>query len=151
VANTVYGLTDAAIAAGANVNGAKVQTTQHFGEGASQIGVVAATTVYVLSGLGCRTLSSTILSFSAVINVTLPTGGDFVKVDLKKSTGAGAFATVLSAVITLNSGSTLLVAQAAALSNAALTTGDQLAIVVTTSGTSGVGLGVDLVVRETAG
>jgi hypothetical protein len=96
--------------------------------------------------------AAVIVDFRAAITGTLATDvSRHVQVDLKKSTGGGAFATVLSAVIDLTSGSTLRTAVAAALSSSALVAGDILRAVVTVSGGAGTqadGLIFDLTVAE---
>lgn len=79
-----------------------------------------------------------------VFNSTAPTGDRSFTVDLQKSTGGGAFATILSAVITRNSSDTDRTTETATISNAALIAGDVLRVVVAyTAGTTGtVPLGV---------
>lgn len=73
-----------------------------------------------------------------VMPVTAPTGGDKAfTVDVQKSTGAGAYATVLSSVVTVNSSSTDRTLQAATLSVTATVDGDSLQVVVAVSGSSG--------------
>lgn len=81
--------------------------------------------------------SGSILTFSATCS-TAPTGGDKAfTVDLKRSTGAGAFASILSAVLTFNSTKTSRVVYTATLSSTTFTVGDIFQVVVTTSGSTG--------------
>lgn len=73
-----------------------------------------------------------------VFNSTAPTGDRSFTVDLQKSTGGGAFATILSAVITRNSSDTDRTTESATISSAALIAGDVLRVVVAyTAGTTG--------------
>lgn len=85
-----------------------------------------------------------------VFPVTAPTGGDLAyTVDIKKSTGAGVFASILSSVVTVNSSSVDRTAQTATLSGTpALAAGDALQIVIATSGSTGTqGAGVVVTIR----
>lgn len=92
----------------------------------------------------------------SVTPITAPTGGDRAfTVDVKKSTGAGAFATILSSVVTVNSSSVSRTAQYATLSATAadllLARGDMLQVVVAisgSSGTQGIGYVVTIRIRE---
>ena len=72
---------------------------------------------------------------------TAPAGGGDKKwtVDVKKSTGAGAFATVLSAVVTIDTTSVDRRLQVGALSTAAIAyvDGDLFQVVVTATGATG--------------
>lgn len=81
------------------------------------------------------------------------TGADrTVTVDLQKSTGGGAFATILSTPLTWNTNSTAVrTAQAATISSANLVDGDILQAVITVAGSAGAqaqGLLLTLQLRE---
>lgn len=79
-----------------------------------------------------------VVSFEAAITGALADDASrHVYVDLHKSTGGGAFATLLSAPIDLTSSSTLRVAVAAAFSSSALVDGDILRAIVTVAGGAG--------------
>ncbi len=96
----------------------------------------------------------TLLGFEAAICGTVPTGDHTVTVDLKKSTGAGAFATVLSSTIGFDSSSVLRTAVAAVINpvSLSLVDGDILEVVVTVAGSTssqGAGLSVTLTYEET--
>lgn len=99
-----------------------------------------------------RGTTGTILGFEA-IQVVDTTGADrTVTIDLKKSTGGGALATVLSSTIGFADGTAIYTPQAAVISNASLVDGDVLAAVVTVAGASGnaaKGLLVTLHMEET--
>ena len=70
--------------------------------------------------------------------LTAPTGGDKAyTVDLKLSTGGGAFATCLSAVVTVNNTKSDNGTATGTLTTTAFASGDILEVVVTTSGTTG--------------
>jgi hypothetical protein len=83
-----------------------------------------------------RGASGTLVSVE--VAVTVAAGGDrAATVDLQKSTGAGAFATVLSAPIAVTNGLAVRTATAGTISSASLTDGDILQAVVAVSGTTG--------------
>lgn len=101
---------------------------------AQEIGSVVATAT---ADVFIATEVCNLASFK-VFNSTAPTGGDKAfTVDLQKSTGGGAFATILSAVITRNSSDTDRTTETATISSAALIAGDVLRVVVTASGSTG--------------
>ena len=84
-----------------------------------------------------------------VFPITAPTGSDSYTVDLHKSTGAGAFATVLSAVVTMNSSDTDRTLNAATISAADLVDGDCLEVVIAIgSNTTGKGVVCTVTLRE---
>ena len=83
-----------------------------------------------------RGATATLEAVEAIV-VTAPTGDYTVTVDLQKSTGGGAFATVLSATMQFSSSSTALTPVVASLSSTSLVDGDVLKLVVTVSGTTG--------------
>lgn len=75
-----------------------------------------------------------------VICTAAPTGDRTVSIDLHKSTGGGAFATILTAPIELDSSTTVRTAVAGVLAGSgapALLAGDILLLVVTLGGSSG--------------
>lgn len=80
-----------------------------------------------------------------------PTGGDKAyTVDLKRGNAGGAAASVLSAVVTVNSGSADRTPQAGTISSAACSDGDTLEIVIATSGSTGSqGIGVTVTITIT--
>ena len=96
--------------------------------------------------------TGTIRTFKASITGTIATGADrTVDVDLQKSTGAGAFATVLSATIHFTNASTIRALSSAAFSDSSLVAGDILQIVLTVAGAAGnqaKGLACELEVAE---
>lgn len=115
----------------------------------SQTGTIVAATEYVHIVRGS---SGTLVALEAAITETIATGGDrTVDIDIQKSTGAGAFATVLSATIQFDSADVLRTLSAGAFSSTSLTDGDLLAIVITVAGSAGnqaEGLIATLTVRE---
>ncbi len=75
--------------------------------------------------------------FKVGIDVS-PTGGDKqFTVDLQKSTGGGAFASVLSAVVTIDSGKADRSVTLGTIAAASYAAGDIFRVVVTASGTTG--------------
>lgn len=116
----------------------KLRYTQNNGAA-----VAAATSVqYIARGAG------SLVQLKAAITGVISTGGDSVTVDVQKSTAGGAFATVLSAVMTFNSASTLRTVTNATPTTTAFIAGDLIAIVVAVSGTSTQGLVVDVEIDE---
>lgn len=109
----------------------------------------ATTVAAVTKTLGTIHYTGEVVEVS-VFPVTAPTGGDLAfTVDIKKSTGAGAFATILTGVVTVNSSSTSRTVQFATLSGTpALVRGDALQVVIAVSGSTGTqGAGVDVTIR----
>jgi hypothetical protein len=90
--------------------------------------------------------------FIELLSVTTgvaPTGGDSVTIDIQKSVGGAAFATVLTAPVVLNSGNTVRVTEDySSFSATTYAAGDVIIAVITVSGTSAQGLGVTLVLAE---
>lgn len=88
--------------------------------------------IYIAKGIG------SITAIRAAVNGTIATGGDrTINVDLQKSTGGGAFATVLSATVLLNSSSTLRTLATGTISSATYAAGDLFRFVVTVAGAAG--------------
>lgn len=141
-------LTDRMFSASSPAGPTKVQHQFSIGPGElfATATTVTAVTKYIWVTKGT---AGTIQSISAAITGTVPTGGDSVTVDLKKSTGGGSLATVLSSTVILNSSSVLRTAQSGTISSASTVAGDLLAVVVTVSGSSGAGLVVTVTVSET--
>lgn len=108
----------------------------------------AALTINIASIVG---LTGVLTSFKAAC-ITKATTDKTTTIDLKRSTGGGAFATMLSAVITKSTADTDRVFEAATLASTALVAGDILqAVVAVTAGTGGnqnKGLIVELVFTE---
>lgn len=129
----VFGLADANIAASAGIQYSKLeplQTVTHYATG-----TIVAASYY---GPIVRGAAGLLIGFEAAIVETIATGGDrTVDVDLLKSTGAGAFATVLSAVIQFTSGSTLRQVVAATISSAAIQDGDHFKVTTAVAGAAG--------------
>lgn len=120
-------------------------THQHAATYAQASGAVVADATqlfYIARATG------TIAAMKVAID-TAPTGGDKAyTVDLKKSTGGGAFASILSAVVTVNSSSTSLSVVAGTLSTATYAASDIFEIVVDASGSTGTqGYGVCVLVE----
>lgn len=118
----------------------------------SQDGAVVADTAYLRI---IRGATADVVAVEACVTETIATGADrTVNVDLQKSTGAGAFATILTATIELDNASVLRTVSTGALTGgAALVDGDLLRLVVTVAGAAGnqaEGLLVTVTLREDA-
>ena len=98
--------------------------------------------------------TGSIVSFRAAITGTIATGADrTVNVDLQKSTGGGAFATILSATLLFNNADVLRTAESATILTPGLVVGDILRVVVTVAGAAGnqaLGLIATATIREDA-
>jgi hypothetical protein len=127
-------ITDAEIASNADIGAAKViHEIAVFADQVPGTAVVAATrVVHVARAAG------TIAAFKIGV-ITAPTGGDKAyTVDLQKSTGTGAFASVLSAAYTVNSSSADKTAYSATLgTTTTYVAGDIFEIVIAVSGSTG--------------
>lgn len=80
--------------------------------------------------------TGTVANFDVAINAAM-TGDRTVSIDLQKSTGAGAFASVLSAAISLSSSTAAKTATAGTISSASVVATDIFQIVVTLGGSTG--------------
>ena len=84
--------------------------------------------------------------------VTPATGADrTVSIDLQKSTGGGAFATILTTPLVLNNATAALTPQSAVIASSSLSDGDILRVVITVAGAAGnqaIGLLLALVLQE---
>lgn len=114
----------------------------------SKNGTIVAATEYI----GIMTGDGEVLSVEAAITETIATGADRVaSVDVQKSTGGGAFATILSATIDFDDASVLRAVVAGTIASAALVAGDILKVVITVAGAAGnqaLGLAATVQVRE---
>jgi hypothetical protein len=115
----------------------------------SQTGTVVAATEYKRIVRGA---TATLLAVQATITETIATGSDrTVTIDVKKSTGGGAFASVLGSPIVLDHTATLRAVTTASISSAGFVTGDILQVTVTVAGSAGnqaLGLSVNVDLAE---
>lgn len=123
---------DVAVASDAAIDDGKTVRREAFV--LSQTGAVVAETRYA----HIMRAAGDVVSIEASVTEAVATGADrIVTIDLQKSTGAGAFATILSAAIVFNNGSTLRAITAGTISSAALIDNDMLRLVVTVAGAAG--------------
>lgn len=146
---TVYDLDDANIRTGGTaITAPKLEHVHRVTVGVPTTTTITATDYPLLIARA----GGTLLGFEAAITGTIATGADrTVTVDLKRSTGAGALATVLSATIGFTNGSTLLSLSAATISTTFVADGDVFIAVVTVAGAAGaqaIGLAITLTWRE---
>ena len=145
----IYGMGNTEIVEAAGIKASKLEHehVEHF----SQTGTIVAATYYYgpLRGTNGR-----VISLEAAITEAIATDPSrTVTLDLKKSTGAGAFASILSATLQFTSSTVLRVLSTAALSSVSLVDGDMLQLTVAVAGGSGAqaqGLAIRLTVREDA-
>lgn len=81
--------------------------------------------------------SGTIVAIEAAITGTVTAGDYTATIDLKKSTSGGAFASVLSATIVLDSGNTTRVLEAGTINSSSYIDGDILQLTGAVAGASG--------------
>ncbi len=127
-------ITNASIAAAAGIDRTKVvhQLQLPYAQAPGSDIATATLDLYIARAAG------TVVSFEAAITGLAASGDRSVTVDLHKSTGGGAFATVLSAPIALDIGNTIRVLEAATVGSAAYVDGDLFRIIVTqVAGTTG--------------
>lgn len=144
-------VTNAKIAALAGIEATKLEG--EFSWNYSQTGTVVAGGPLYFGPI--RGATGDVISLEAAITETIATGADrTVTIDLQKSTGAGAFATILSSTLVLNNASVLRTAVAAVLAaGAALVAGDILRLTVAVAGAAGnqaLGLTIRVILREDA-
>ena len=141
-------VTNAAVAAAAGIAATKLvhQFSLDYAQAPGSDIATATLDLHIAQATG------EIVAFEAAITGVVATGDRSVTVDLQKSTGGGAFATVLSAAITLDSGNALRVLEAGTVSTTTFADGDLLRVVVTqvagSTGTRPQGLAVTVTVRE---
>ncbi len=141
-------VTNASIQAAAAIDRTKVIHQLHLPYAQAPGSDIATATLdlYIARAAG------TVVSFEAAITGLAATGDRSVTVDLHKSTAGGAFASVLSAAITLDIANTIRVLEAATVSSAAYVDGDLFRIIVTqvagTTGTRPQGLIVTTTIGE---
>lgn len=141
-------VTDTNVATGANISYLKL-THMVLADYAQDSGADVATKTNVI--YCCRSTLGAVVFDVAVVVDTAPTGGDKAyTVDIKRSTGGGAFSSILTGVVTVNSSSTTRSVNVASISGTTYTLvqGDILEAVVTASGSTGSqGQGVRVVAR----
>lgn len=143
-------VTDAAVQANAGIEATKV-VHQFAKELSLPAGVNIASQTNVVHQVFPAGAAVSKLAGFLVSVLTPPGSPDTITVDLQRSTGGGAFATVLSAPITISSSTTPRVPQSASFAVTDLNNDDLLQIVVTynhTSGTAGQGLLAEVFLRE---
>jgi hypothetical protein len=126
-------ITNAEIASSAAIGAGKV--VQEFARDSRQANGadVASKTELIHTARAAGTIGALKVALT-----TAPTGGNKkFTVDLQKSTGGGAFATVLSAVVDIDNTDTSLTVVSGTLAASAYVSGDIFAIVWTASGTTG--------------
>lgn len=141
-------ITSAAIAAAANISQSKLQHRR-----TAQVQVDGGADVATVTKYLCRFhRSATLLGLFATPDAVPAGGTKAIVIDVKKSTGGGAWASILSATLTINSSSTARTPVTLSYSGSpTFVEGDVLQVVITASGTGGTGvqgLLVDLVAAE---
>lgn len=137
------GVTDAKVAAGAGIKHTKLEHQHRIPF--SQVGTAASNAGQVI--YRCSGATGTILEL-AVGSIGIAVGAATVTVDLKKNG-----TTVLSGVVTLDTGNTAYIAELASISVPGIAAGDALSLVVVATvggGTLPTGLFVSLTVKEDA-
>jgi hypothetical protein len=143
-------ITDAMIAAAAAIQYTKVnhKLKKSYQQPTGTAIVAETKDIHIVDGT-----SGTVLAVKVAITGLIATGGDrTVDVDVQKSTGGGAFATILTGTVHFTNGSTIRAISLGTISSAALVAGDILRIVITVAGAAGnqaQGIVVELILWET--
>lgn len=144
-------ITDASIVANAGIQATKVVHQNPGVATGVQLFNPTATVTALTQTLGMAHASGTLIGFGAWVEV-VATGADrTITVDLKKSTGGGAYATVLSATVGFTNGSTIRTLVSGTISSASYVAGDIFQAVVTVAGSAGAqatGLTLKLIADE---
>ncbi len=144
---SVFNLGDANFSSSSPLNDSKVNHRHRMQ--LSQTGTVVAAKQYFGP---IRANSSLIMSVKAAITEAIATGGDrTVTIDAQRSTGGGAFSSVLTSTLVLNNASTPYVPVQATINSNTLSAGDLLMISVTVAGVAGnqaLGLCVSVEIAE---
>ena len=126
-------LTDAALHANAGIQASKVIARRSL-----DIELAGPTTnIAAITKLLHIARTTSTLQQVEVIITGAATGDRGATVDLQKSTGGGAFATILSGTITINSSTVIRTPVAGSISSTGLVDGDILQAVVALTGSSG--------------
>ncbi len=144
---------DAAIAAGAGVQATKLIHANPTAVQAGQLFAPATTVVALTQTLGMAHAAGTLQAFGAWIEVQATGSDRTVSVDLQKSTGGGAYATVLSSPVAIDHTTTIRILVTATISSATYVAGDIFRLVVAVSGSASAqatGLGYKLATQEAA-
>lgn len=137
VTDTYGKITASDIAPGANLLETDVQHRRHLHHAVAGGADAAALTIQ----LGRMAKSGSIVSAYVTPNAVPAGGTKTMTVDLQKSTGGGAWTTVLSSTLTINSSSTARTPVAMSLSGTPThVAGDVYQLVVTVAGTGGTGV-----------
>lgn len=142
----VNSVTDPSVVQGANIQATKLQHQRVMTYNTSTSGTAIAnntTCVYsVIASAG-----ATVTAVKMVINV-VPTSTDTVVCDVQRSTGLGAYSTILTSPITFNSSSTAKSVVTASLATTSLNQNDLLQVVITGTNSSGKGLLISIYTSE---
>jgi hypothetical protein len=126
-------IANAAIADGADIDASKLEG--EYRHTLTLTGAVTAQTVYVTVIRGAQ---ATLLTLAAAITEVVATGADrTVTIDLQKSTGGGAFATVLTGTLVFDDSSILRTVDEASVATPGLVAGDILKLTVAVAGAAG--------------
>lgn len=140
-------ITNAAIVDSAGIDAAKVvhQFSLDYTQAPGSDVVAATQDLHIAQAAG------TVEAVEAVLTGQIPSVDRTAVIDVQKSTAGGAFASVLTATLTLNSSNTIRVPVDATVNTSAYADADILRIVVTLGGSSGThpqGLLVTVTVTE---
>ena len=143
------GIRDTDVATGAGIQATKLEHQQSMDaelfDESTTVAALASRLLHISYAAG------TIVAFEGIIT-TQATGADrTVNVDLQKSTGGGAFASITTTDIEIDNTTTIRVPVAAVLSSTGLVDGDILRAVVSVAGSAdaqAIGLLVTLTIRE---
>lgn len=136
-------ISNANIAASANVDASKLQTHRTENRELAAFNVEPVTTASTYVTLHIAQAAGGSLGFAAMLTGTLPATTGVVSIDLFRSTAGSTYVSILSAPIALGSDNTVRVSEAGTISTSTIASGDVFAYkmtVATTSAARGVAL-----------
>jgi hypothetical protein len=138
---TDIGLPDSSVDASMIEASAGIEASKCEQERVIRYTQVTGTAVVANAGEGLHIVTGAtgdVISIEAVVTGAIATGADrTVTIDLKKSTGGAAYASILTSTIVLDNTNTLRVLEAGAITGGTLVDGDSLLLTVAVAGASG--------------
>jgi hypothetical protein len=131
-------ISNAQVIPGANIDGSKVGQENPGATTGYQLFNPTTTVVAITQTLGMALAAGQIMNMKAFMEVQATGGDRTVTVDLQKSTGGGAYATILTSTIVITNATAIRTAVAAVLgAGASYVAGDIFRLVVTVAGVAG--------------
>jgi hypothetical protein len=130
-------ITNAMVVASAAISASKLESPVRKKHAYDIATEASAQTVVLHTARGAGTIVAFEVGCLVAPDTEKGSSGKYATIDLQKSTGAGAFASILTATIEINSTNAVRTMQAGSLSTATIVDGDILALVITAAGSAG--------------